>query len=563
MDIIDKAELDRSFPALDYSVIDSIDIPCLLTTADLPASGPVVLHANDAFFALGGWSRAEIIGQPPTLADGSLPSASLAADLTECARHQKPVQNDGISYRDGGQLRLVSWTVSGVRNGDGILAGFLILIQDRTEFYRRGPTPGQDSDRVTGLPQRQTFLRLLQTWIAEVETRGGPAPIICYVEIDEFYQLAAVLANSEMDDLASQFAARLRLLPLMSLIGYSAQDRYLLASDNFLFLEDIQSHLGSAYEIAGKPVHLRMTFGIALYPVDGHAADDLMRAAVFAAAEGRRKGGNCISLYYTGLAERHRRSRHLEEGLEDAITHKQFHLVFQPRICTRTKTTVAAEVLLRWTHPVFGAVGPSEFVPLLERSGRMPEITRWISAAAIGEQAHWRKEGKDIAISINACRGDLEDGAAPLLKTLRAAVDQHRISPDRVEIEVTESVVGTEAVRAGVEAIAAAGFGISIDDFGREQSNLFALTAYPIRTIKLDRDIVKLCADDSRAGVILRHTALMARDLGVRTVAEGVEDRAVFDVVRSAAFDEVQGYYVARPLAADAFRRFYRNPIPD
>jgi EAL domain-containing protein (putative c-di-GMP-specific phosphodiesterase class I)/GGDEF domain-containing protein len=232
----------------------------------------------------------------------------------------------------------------------------------------------------------------------------------------------------------------------------------------------------------------------------------------------------------------------------------QLRLAFQPRIDIASGACIGAEALLRWNHPTLGAVGPAEFIPIVERSGLAQATTAWVLAAAMRQQRAWRGAGLSVQVSVNVSAANLlePDFAACVAQGLR----QHGLPASCLELEITESAIMAQPVKAHatLAAIAALGVGLAIDDFGTGYSSLSYLQKMPADVVKIDQSFIRDLENDPRQQALVKAMITLSQDLGHRVVAEGVETGAVLDLLRQAGCDEAQGYLFARPLEAAAFQ---------
>jgi diguanylate cyclase len=241
----------------------------------------------------------------------------------------------------------------------------------------------------------------------------------------------------------------------------------------------------------------------------------------------------------------------LVEDLRTALATGQLVLHHQPQLDIATGATVGVEALVRWQHPARGLLGPGDFLPLAEVHGLMGALTEEVLGQAVAQAAAWRREGLDLHMSVNLSASNLLDAALP--DRVAGLLEQHALPPGSLVLEVTESVLLTDPERslAVVGALADLGVTVSIDDFGTGYSSLAYLRDLPVAELKLDRSFTADLLTDARTGAIVASTIELAHRLGLRVVAEGVEDEATLRHLQSLDCDISQGYLHARPLPAD------------
>jgi len=301
---------------------------------------------------------------------------------------------------------------------------------------------------------------------------------------------------------------------------------------------------------AGVPMSPQFHVGICAIVPELDGSNDVLRkllVALQASISHRRD----YCWYSEKRDEHQRRGYRLAADAEAGLRRDEFHLVFQPRLDTASRHFVSAEALIRWTHPRMGPVGPDEFIPVLERTALMPMLSGWVINKALDQLQAWMAGGLELSLSINLAASDLstEGMAGRLLQQLR----ERGLPPSALEIEITEGEWLRADTVAGEELgmLAAAGVRIAIDDFGSGYSNFGYLSQLPITTIKIDKSLIDGIALDVSARLKVKAIVELARGLGYRTVAEGVEIPAQLQALTELGCDQVQGFLLARPLPAE------------
>jgi EAL domain-containing protein (putative c-di-GMP-specific phosphodiesterase class I) len=278
--------------------------------------------------------------------------------------------------------------------------------------------------------------------------------------------------------------------------------------------------------------------------------------ALYAAKEA---GRGRFELFVPRLADRHRRRVAIEQALRGALARSEMHLHWQPRVDVATWEVVGAEVLLRWQHPELGRVAPDEFIGIAEDAGLIAEIGLWVLGRAC---AHAAQMKHPIVVSVNVSPAQLlrEDFASQALRVIA----QSGLAPERLEIEVTESLFmdNSPQALANLHALREVGVRIALDDFGTGYSSLAYLRRFPFDTLKIDRAFVRELMTRHDARAIVRTILELARTLGMSTIAEGVEEPAQLAVLREAGCGSVQGYLAARPMPRGDFLRLLANWTP-
>jgi EAL domain-containing protein (putative c-di-GMP-specific phosphodiesterase class I) len=303
---------------------------------------------------------------------------------------------------------------------------------------------------------------------------------------------------------------------------------------------------------------VRASVGVACAPDNGSDVDTLMQradAAMYVAK--RSKLGHTV---YTAASETSTTRRiGGASGLGRAIERGQLEPFFQPQVSLGSGMVVAVEALVRWDHPEQGVIGPGDFIPLAEQTGLMKPLTATVTEQALRECARWRADGLELGVSINLSAQSLVDRSFP--GEIAELLERTGVPATALRFEITESsVLGDDGAVGTLDELCALGMDISIDDFGTGYSSLAYLKRLPVREVKIDRAFVMTMATDERDAKIVRSTVALAQSLGLRAVAEGVEDEATWDMLESYGCDLAQGYLIAPALDADALMRWLQAP---
>lgn len=298
--------------------------------------------------------------------------------------------------------------------------------------------------------------------------------------------------------------------------------------------------------------------GIAVAAHDGSDADDLISYAHIAANQVGDVGG--YSFFSQQLQSQSRRRLSLETDLRLAVEHDQLEIAYQPRVTIATRNLVAVEALLRWPHPQLGSVSPAEFIPIAEQIGLIRDIGRWVLDRACRQMACWRARGlANFRVAVNLAPGQLDE--PNLLAMVHSALARHSLPAEALELELTEScvVAAREETRAQLDALRATGVTIALDDFGTGYTSLPQIRRLPVDCLKLDRSLIADLRLDRGAQGIVAAVFAMARILGVRSCAEGLQDGETLQMLRDLGCDEAQGYYVSRALNPSAIEAWLAN----
>ena len=425
-------------------------------------------------------------------------------------------------------------------------------------------------DQLTGLANRTSLHDDLDEAIRSSDGSPASATSIAIFDLDGFKDINDTLGHSTGDRLLQQVARRMTKLA-------SGNGRfYRLGGDEFVLVqpdcgdpllmtrlvEAVLKRLSEKFEIGGHVLFIGASAGIATAPVDGADVEELMSNADLALYDAKAAGGNAYRLFVPVLRAQARARRELEAELRRACTNKEFELYFQPQVRAGDGAMVGAEALLRWRHPQRGILTPGVFIDALSESPVALEVGRWILQSACEQAAAWRAtSGLPLRIGVNLFPAQFHGDA--LLKDIDEALSQSGLPADALEIEITENIaLGQEdQTLETLRTMRAKGINIAFDDFGTGYASLSYLARYPLTRIKIDQSFVRKIAAGSKPEdtAIVRSIIVMAHNLGLQVIAEGVETAAQAAFLRAEKCEELQGYFYAKPLAASDFETFLRS----
>lgn len=411
-----------------------------------------------------------------------------------------------------------------------------------------------EHDVLTQLLNRAGILR----WIHD-RTDGAPREqgfAAIFIDLDRFKQINDGLGHAVGDYVLVEIARRLRdVMPDTSALCRWGGDEFVAivstssgkAADS---ARELVNHLQSALEtplsVLDRSLHVAFTAGIAIAKADPIAISEAIQAADLAAAEAKREGRGSVRFYSDDLFAEQERTMLLAQTLKDAIGKNELTVVFQPIVSSQDFSIVAHEVLLRWDNPILGRVNPDEFIPVAEDTGEIIQIGAYVLDKAVGRFAQMLGEGVSGKLAINVSIRQLV--APDFAGAVRECLARYGVSPDRLVLEVTESIFDARnrpVIVAILEDLDQSGIEIHVDDFGTGYSSLSRLHEMPIRAIKIDQSFVRDMGEQSRA--IIEGSVLIARKFGVHVVAEGVETVEQVVQLQNMGVDHLQGYLFGRP----------------
>lgn len=414
-------------------------------------------------------------------------------------------------------------------------------------------------DVLTGLPNRRKFEDSLQNALKKANERNNMVAVF-YIDLDRFKKINDRLGHDAGDLLLIEVAKRLTgCLRTKDLIARQGGDEFtLFLQDVFspqnatLVAERLLETLNQPFSIDGHDLKITPSIGIALYPTHGTNVTKLMKNADRAMYQAKTTGKNKYVIYSKEMSEKEEQKLLLEEELTKALERNEFVLHYQPQIDIQTNKIIGFEALLRWQHPKLGMVSPAEFIPLLEETGQIIQIGEWVLRTACQQAKEWHKQGfpyLKVAVNLSPVQFDY----VHFIEMVSNILHETKLSPHCLDLEITEGIAmkKEEQVIRKLEKLQALGVQISIDDFGTGYSSLSYLTKYPINTLKIAREFIQEIENDKQQEAIISSIIMMAKNLKLTVIAEGVETKAQAAFLQKKQCDQIQGFYFSKPLEAD------------
>lgn len=461
-----------------------------------------------------------------------------------------------LSYEPiAGAIRKAKMTVA-LLVGGGLALLWLMLYRIVARASRRLQLQALANDRLarydqlTGLPNRRLFTERM-----EARLSGGrrPEAAVLVMDIDAFKQVNNTLGNDIGDQVLCAMANRLAGLHEGVLIARLGNDEFAALHDRGLeacSIPTVQERLEQPIMLDGVALNVEVSIGLASMQDGAQTAHELLQHAEVALARARATGAR-VEIYSPSVDRFDPEQLMLLGEVRGALEREEFTLHYQPKLSLGTGRISGVEALLRWRHPQRGLLGPMEFVPLIEPTGLVDPITLHVVKLAAEQLARWRAMGLKLSISVNLSARNLLDRQLP--DRLAEILATQRVDPSWITVEVTESATMTDSAKAieVLEDLRAAGFGVSIDDFGTGNASIQYLSRLPASEIKIDKAFVADICQDQRAEAIVRSIVDLARHFQLQVVAEGVETAEVLERLTMLGCDFAQGYLVSRPLPAN------------
>lgn len=413
-------------------------------------------------------------------------------------------------------------------------------------------------DVLTGLPNRVLLKDRLGHALQQAQREGGQVAVI-FVDLDNFKTINDTLGHELGDVLLKTVAAR------MGAVLRASDTVARLGGDEFVILlqegvsvsvldtvaRKVFNHVGSPCEIGGHVIYTNTSMGIAMYPQDGEDIETLMRNADTAMYAAKSQGRNNYQFFSAEMNSRVCEWMEMSTLLREALEQHQFSLHYQPKVDLRNGSICGMEALIRWQHPIRGWIPPSVFIPVAEECGMIQSIGEWVLEEACRQMRAWLDAGvypPRMAVNLSAaqCRGD------EIQHAIQAVLHKHALDGQRLEVEITESIVmhDTETATRTFWNLRDIGVHVTMDDFGTGYSSLSYLKKFPVKSLKIDKSFVDDIEHDANDQEIICAIIAMAHSLGLVVIAEGVETKTQLNFLRRAGCDQIQGYFFSKPVPA-------------
>ncbi len=451
---------------------------------------------------------------------------------------------------------------------DGSFAGYRGTATDITHEVRAQARIEHLSlhDPLTGLANRVLLRERLSQTLALAAAQGTLTAVL-WIDLDRFKEANDTLGHAAGDALLKIAAERLRVCARDSdTVARVGGDEFVLVLTNLREAGQAQDTAERLLEAFSVPIDcggdqafvLGLSIGIACAPDDGRREEALLNRADMALYQAKRDGRGAWRRYLPEMDKQLRERRAIETDLRDALARGQFELHYQPRVEARSGRMVGVEALLRWHHPERGLVSPCEFINIAEETGLIVPIGAWVLRTACQEVKRW--PGLFVSVNVSAVQFRQSD----VVETVRGVLTETGLEADRLELELTESVLmeDTGSAVGSLKRLSGLGVKLAMDDFGTGYSSLSYLSSLPFDNIKIDRSFIHRIGSAQEAEAVARAIVTLGHELRMRTTAEGIENEDQLTFLLGQGCDELQGFYLGRPMTADAIEAWRHKAMP-
>ncbi|WP_084190976.1 EAL domain-containing protein [Methylomarinum vadi] len=527
-----------------------------------------IISINPAFTEITGYSEKEALGKNPGFLSSGRHDREFYSEMWQAILENGYWQGEIWNRRKNGELFPEWLTISVVSDDNGAITNYIAIFSD-ISLHKESEERIEHLahyDPVTDLPNR-ILLRAHVDHELIVSERQNKSFALLFMDLDHFKNINDSLGHTIGDQVLIKVSERLKqILREEDTVARLGGDEFniLLSEANFkgaaLVAAKIINTIARPIHIDHYQLHITASIGISLYPENGQDYETLSKNADTALYQSKHKGRNQFAFFTEEMQQATMRRMEIEHDLRLALKRRELQVYYQPQVDAKSGEIIGAEALLRWLHPQWGMVPPVEFIPVAEECGLILTIGDWVLDRAVAQAAQWQNAGLgELVIAVNLSMAQFKEDV--LYQTVKTTLKRHQFAPEYLELELTESIAMKNA-KAALEItrqLRQLGVQLSIDDFGTGYSSLSYLKAFSLDKLKIDRSFTKNMTVNKDSEIIVDSIIGLAKSLGLRTIAEGVETAEQWRMLRQKDCDELQGYYLNKPLTAEEFEELLVN----
>lgn len=547
---------------LSMHLLDSLNEGVAVTDAE-----QMLVYVNPAFTSITGYDAGDVLGRNPHVLSSGLMDEAFYEEMWKDINESGHWEGEIIDRRKNGESYAEWLSITAIRDEGGGISRYVSVftdISDRKETERQVAHMAQH-DFLTGLPNRMLLLDRMTLAIAHAG-RAKRKVAVMFLDLDRFKSINDTLGHFVGDKLLQRVSGNIgQVCRASDTVCRIGGDEFVIMSPNLESVEDVSVIAGKLLEaiaainvVGSHEIDITASIGISIFPDDGSDGEELLRHADAAMYHAKQMGSNNYQFFTAEMNRRARQRLAIENKLRHALARGEFLLYYQPQVDRLSGKITGAEALLRWNDPEDGIIEPAHFISIAEETGLIIPIGEWVLREVCRQNAVWRRMGLP-KITVSANLSTVQFRQKNLGEVIREALQENDLDPSSLMLEITESVVmsDTEAAILMLYEIKGLGVKLAMDDFGTGYSSLIYLKRLPIDKLKIDQSFVCHMADDADDAVIVSTTINMARNLGLKHVAEGVETREQLELLSLYGCDEMQGDYFGKPVPPEEFGDFF------
>ncbi|WP_022669196.1 bifunctional diguanylate cyclase/phosphodiesterase [Desulfospira joergensenii] len=517
-----------------------------------------ILTVNRAFSDITGYGREEVIGQNPRMLKSDRHDDAFYRDMWQSLINDGHWMGEIWNRRKSGEAYPEKLNISAINNSLGETTHYIAVFHDISEMKSQEEQIQYQvyHDALTGLPNRNLSKDRLAMAIAHARRQKNRVAVF-FLNMDNFKYVNDSLGHTMGDLLLQEAGKRLKnLVREEDTVARLGGDEFLIIAINIQkeqevieLAERLIEAFKSPFFVSSHELFVTLSVGITVFPDDGSNTGDLMKNADVAMVHSKSQGKNKYNMFTQELSRLVSNRIELMKEFRQALNNREFTIYFQPKVNVSAQQVTGVEALVRWQKPDGSLVSPDEFIPMAEDTGLILPLGALVleescrALAILGNRGFPR-----VTMAVNL--SPLQFKQADMVEQIRNVTRAEDISPDLLELEITENIMMTdlESTVEKLNILKQSGFSIAIDDFGTGYSSLYYLKTFPIKTLKIDRSFIRDITSDASDAQIVETIILMARNLGLKVVAEGVETREQKELLDRFGCDSIQGFYYARPM---------------
>ena len=520
-----------------------------------------IVHCNPAFTRITGYSEAEILGQSPSLLKSGRHEKDFYDSLWHALHNRGAWSGEVWNRRKSGEIYPQWQCIRVIHDEQGAVSHYVAVFSDITVLKRsqRELDYLAHHDPLSNLPNRLLFTERVEHALerAQLDQRSGAVMLI---DLDHFKHINESLGHAIGDLLLKAVGERIsqQLEKGMTLARLGGDEFGLLCEHcssvehAAVLAQRVLECLHQGFKVSIHELFITASIGICLYPENANTVAQVLRNADSALFKAKSNGRENYAFYSQELTEHARQRVDMASALRHALVNEELRVHYQPLICLHSQQMIGVEALVRWQHPQRGLVPPAEFIPIAEETGLIGAIDAWVLEHSCRQMVAWQQAGhslKFIAVNVSSrlfSRGELD-------KRVAAVLHASGLEPGYLELEVTESAVmdDPDAALALLERLRALGIRLAIDDFGTGYSSLARLKRLPVHKLKIDRSFISGLPHDQDDVAITRAVIALGHSLGLKVLAEGIEQIEQVELLHTLGCDHAQGYYFGHPQPAE------------
>lgn len=529
-----------------------------------------IVAVNDAFTRITGYTESEVLGQTPRMLSSGLQGADFYRTMWVALEQQGVWRGEIWNRRKNGEAYPEWLTISEVRDDSGDLCNYVAVFSDITKARKTEEelTHLTYYDPLTDLPNRALFREHLGHALASID-RSHQILAVINLDLEGFGRINDSLGPQVGDSVLKTAAQRLRQsLREGDTVSRPGGDEIWILLEDLQHGEDsskvvhqILAELAAPLTVHGRTLRLEAAAGIALAPFDGTSVDEVLNNASTALHRAQACPTRPVQFFSKDMGDKASRRLDLEHALKRALEEEELEAWFQPQVSPATGEVLAAEALVRWHHPDWGLVSPSQFIPIAEDSGLVVPLGEWMLAQAIQQVAKWRAQGLPVQrIGVNVAAAQLQSTNFP--QKVADQLQQAGLPPHCLELEITEEglLADVDPALATLHELAEQGTRLAIDDFGTGYSSLAYLKRLPVDTLKIDKAFIDGLPDDDHDRSIVEAVLAVANQMGLETVPEGVETTEQAAWITQQGIRCAQGFLWSRPQPPGELEQWLTPP---